>query len=154
MRGIFLRNISILLKGIICGLVYLVFHLLIIPAEYVLNLSLYSALVLGILCGIVIAAISYCSTAKRTIITMIAGFLSAVTMSFILLISGVPYKILTHIFKDDEFMRELGHLTVNELIEYNWGYYFYFLPGFLITFIVLIILIPALIVKKSRLKKA
>jgi len=145
-----LKNVSIFLKSLICGLVCLILHLLIIPAEYILHLSLYASLVLGVLCGITIAAISYCDTAKRTIITMISGFLSAVTMSFVLSLSGVPYKILTYIFKD--VMREFGHLTVNELIGYNWGYYLFFLPSFFITFIVLIILIPTLIVLKSHSK--
>lgn len=85
---------------------------------------------------------------------MIAGLLSAVTMSFVLSASGVPSKILTLIYQEDEFFRELGHLTVNELIDYNWGFLFFFLPGFLITFIILIILIAVIINKKSRSTKA
>jgi len=143
---------SILIKSAICGLVYLVFHLLIIPAQYVFDFSLYSALVLGILCGITIAAISYSNTAKKTVVTMVVGLVSSVLAQLILWFTGLPYAILWNIFKNDVAIQEIGHLTVNELIGYNWGFILFFLPSFLITFAVLIISVPVFISIRNRSK--
>ena len=150
-RYVKVKNKSMLLKCFICGSLYLIFNLLIIYTQYILEFSLYSALVLGIFCGISIALVSYCDTAKRTIIAMLAGILSAIATDFISSILGIPYKILMYIFRNDDAIREIGHLTVNELIGYNRGCLLFFWPGLLITFIILIILIPILIRVKNRI---
>jgi len=143
----------VLLKGILCGLLYPIFHLLIIYTQYILDISLYSALVLGILCGTAIALVSYSSTVRKTVIAMLLGLFFCIVMDVVLLLSGIPYQILMYIFRDNEAIQRIGHLTVNELIGYNFGRLFFFYPGLLITFIVLIILIPALLRKKNRAKE-
>jgi len=144
------RKKSILLKGVLCGLIYVILHLLIIPTQYILNLSLLSALALGILCGVAIAIVSYCDTVKRTIIAMIVGISSAAAMFFALSISGIPYAMIMYIFRNDEAIKAIGHLTVNEVIEYNFGLLFFFWPGLLISFIILMIIILIFIAVRNR----
>lgn len=145
-----MKNKSLLLKGFICGLLYLIFHLSIIYTQYILGFSLYSALVLGIFCGLSITLVSYSATTKRTIIAIIVGILSAIATDIAMSIFGIPYNILMYIFRNNEAIREMGYLTVNELIGYNWGRILFFWPGLLITCIISIILIPVIISIKYR----
>ena len=134
-----MKNKSILLKSAICGLLYLIFDLLIIPAEYIFDFTLYGALVLGIICGILMSLILYCDTTKRTFIAIGGGVLSSILVSF--LFGWIPYRMLEYLFRNDDWYKEIGHLTVNELIGYNWGRLFFFIPGLVIAFIVSISII-------------
>ena len=147
MRCLDVKNKSILLKSVICGLLYFAFNLLIIPAEYILNFSLYSASVLGTVCGILVAIVLYCDTMKRTLQAIGGGLLSIILTDFIL--GWIPYRLLEYIFRNDSAIQEIGHLTVNELISYNWGRLLFFMPGLLISFIISISLIAIINRKKS-----
>ena len=147
-----LRNKSLLLKSIICGLVFWIFTLLIIFVEYIIHFSVL-IFVLGILYGVVIAVVSYCDKVKRTIVAMLMGILAAVVSQFILLISGVPYKIIFYIFRNNTWVKQSGRLSVNEVIGYNWGI-FSFWYGLLISFVILIICISLYNTIKSLRKQA
>lgn len=116
-----MKNTSILLKSIICGLVYIVMSLSIIFILYIMDLDLRYAFVLGGLCGIIIAAVTAGDTLKRTIAARFLGIISAAISQFLLSISGIPYSIIMSFYKDENWMREIGHLTINELIGYGLG---------------------------------
>ena len=91
-------------------------------------------------CGAIIAFVTYCDKLKRTIIARIMGLLSVVVSQFIFDIIGIPYGILMYLFRNDSFVREMGHLTVNETIGYGWGRMFLG-GGLIVSFAVTVIII-------------
>ena len=134
-------NKSILMKSIICGSVYLIFSLMLVLVVYIIDIFGITIL-LGVLYGIVIVVITHCDTIKRTIIAMVMGLLSAVVSQILLNVSGIPYRIIQHIYRNDEFVRETGRLAVNETIGYNWGnmlFWFGLLISFIASFVVILI---------------
>jgi len=135
-----MKNIPIWLKSVICGSVYMIFSLLIIPVAYTLDFF-EGTFILGILCGTIIAFVTICDNLNRTIIARVLGIVSAVVGQLILFISGIPYEILLYIFRNDAFVRETGRLTVNELISYNWGVILLLLlwSGLLISLAVIVV---------------
>lgn len=116
-----MKNIPILLKSVICGLMYTVTSLCIILILYILDFGLLDTIFSGAFCGIMIALVTCCDTLKRTVIARFMGLLSAVAAQFLLSFSGAPYYIIMYIYRDQVWLYEIGHLTVNELIGYNLG---------------------------------
>lgn len=84
------------------------------------------------------AFVTYCDTLKRTVIAGFMGMLSAVVLQFIFEMSGAAYAILMYIFRNDTFVREAGHLSVNETIGYGWGRMLFWI-ALIISFLVSII---------------
>jgi len=108
-------------------------------------------LILGAIFGVVVAAVSYCDNVKRTIAAMIMGIIASFVSQSILFISGIPYKIILFIYRNDTWVQESGRLSVNEVIGYNFGTMIFW-QGLLISFVVLIIVIFLFHAIKSRLK--
>ena len=136
---IIMKSISILLKSVICGCIYLLFSLFLIFVVYILGLFEFT-IALGILYGIICAWVTYCETIKRTIVAVAMGLLAAVTSQIILSLSGIPYQIIRYILRDNEFVRETGRLTVNEVIGYNFGtllFWYGMLPSIVVSAIII-----------------
>jgi len=121
-----MKKLSILQKSLICGLVYMVFSLLIILFVYIIGIF-ESAIALGLFYGIILAAVTSCEDAKRTIIARLMGIISAIAAQVILFFTGVPYEIILYIyrFRNNTWVLETGRLSVNEVIGYNWGTMFF-----------------------------
>lgn len=139
--GCVMKNKPILLKSFACFSIYLIFSLLIIFVAYIIDFF-EGTFILGVICGVIIAVVTICENAKKTIIARVCGIFSAAIAQLILLISGIPYNIIFYIFRNDEFVRETGRLTVNEVIGYNFGYIIlwrWLLVSFLISIIVIFI---------------
>lgn len=135
-----MKKISILLKSMICALVYTVTSLSIFLICYVLEFDLQNTVVLGVFCGIVMALVTVCDTLKRTVIARLMGLLSAVVAQYLLSLSGVPYGIMMYIFRNENWLEEIGHLTVNELIGYAYGLMIFW-PGLLVSFCIAVVVI-------------
>ena len=134
-RDITVKNKSILLKSVICGLIFLVCSLMVIFVVYIMDI-LELTIVLGILCGVFIAVLTCCDTTKRTVIARVAGISSVVVAQFILFLSGLPYIIIKYVLRENEWVKETGRLTVNEVIGYNFGnmfLWFWLLVAFTVT---------------------
>lgn len=134
-----MKNISISFKSVICGLIYIVTSLSIILMLYILDFGLQNTIFLGAFCGIMIALVTCCNTLRRTVIARFMGLLSAVAAQFLLSFSGAPYHIIMYIYRNEDWLNEIGHLTVNELIGYNWGlmmFWFGLLTSFFISILV------------------
>ena len=145
-----MKNKSILLKSVSCALGYLLFSLLLLLGVYIIDFF-ESSFILGVLYGVIFVYITYCEKVQRTIFAMFMGLLSVVISHIILSLSGVPYQIILYLFRNDKVIQEMGHLSVNEVIGYNWGimiFWFMFLVSFAIS------CIGSFIVKivKSRVK--
>ena len=123
-----MRSKSVLLKSVICGLICLIFLLLLIFVVYTLDFF-EGAFFVGLPCGIMIAVVTCCETLKRTVIARFMGLLSAVVSQFIFEIIGIPYMILMYVYRNDSFVSEMGRLTVNETIGYGWGRMFFWRVG-------------------------
>ena len=137
-----------MLKGITSGSTCLIFLLLLIFVVYTLDFF-EGAFFVGLPCGVIIAIVTCCETLKRTVIARFVGLLSAVVSQFIFEIIGVPYTILMYVYRNDSFVREMGHLTVNETIGYGWGRMFFW-GGLVISFIITVISIFIFTRIKSR----
>lgn len=135
-----MKNVSIPLKSVICASVYMVLSLSIILILYIMDSDLQNTLVLGALCGIAIAVVTYSGTLKRTITARFMGLISAVLSQFLLSATGIPYHIIMYIYKDEEWLHEIGHLTINELIGYGFGLMFFWL-GLLASFCATVVII-------------
>jgi len=129
----------------------MVFSLLIIFFVYIIEIF-ESTFVLGAVYGGILAFVTSCNSIKRTIIARIMGILAAFISQAILLITSIPYRILFYIFRNDEFVRETGRLTVNEVIGYNWGTMFFWW-AMLISFVAFAIGIFVYNVIRNRTKK-
>jgi hypothetical protein len=132
-----MRSKSILKKSIICGFAYLAFLLLFIFVVYILDFFI-GAFFVGLPCGAIIAIVTCCDTLKRTVIARLIGLLSAVVSQLVFEILGVPYQILLYVYRNDSFVREMGHLTINETLGYGWGRVFFW-SGLVISFILTIL---------------
>jgi len=132
-----MRSKSILLKSVLCGLICLIFLLLLIFVVYTLDFF-EGAFFVGLPCGVMIAVVTCCDTLNRTVIARFMGLLSAVVSQFIFEIIGIPYMILMYVYRNDSFVREMGHLTVNETIGYGWGRMFFW-GGLVASFIFAVI---------------
>lgn len=141
-----------LLKSVICGLVYLLCSLLIIVVVYIIDIDSFDlTFILGIIYGIFLAVFMDYNNVKRTVIARVVGILSAVVAQVILFITGIPYAIIQYIYRNDEFVREMGYLTVNEVIGYNFGLVYFWVVA-LIAFVVSVISIFILNVIRNRKK--
>jgi hypothetical protein len=75
------------------------------------------------------------------------GLLSVVVSQLISEKYGIPYRILLYVFRNDNNIREMGYLTVNETIGYGWGRIFFW-RGLVISFIVTSVLLS--LIKSSE----
>ena len=118
---------NILVKSLICGLVYMIFPFLIIYIVYIIDVYNFiaPAISLGIVCGTVIALVTYCGELKRTAITRIAGILSVFTTALLLDLFGVQYRIILYIYRNSEWVQYSGRLSVNETMGYGWSMMFF-----------------------------
>lgn len=116
-----MAKIPIPVKSVICAVVYAAFSLVILVVVYIMDLF-ETTFVLGLFCGIAIAAVAYGDTRKRTRISMAMCIASAAISQLVLIVSGLPYKIILFILRDSAFVQETGRLTVNEVIGYNFGW--------------------------------
>lgn len=101
-----------------------------------------SSSVLGGFCGIIIAIVTNSDTFKRTVIARFMGLFSAVLVQGLLSTFGIPYRIIMHIYRDENWLEELGHLTINELIGYGFGlmYFWYsLLASFFVSVVVFLL---------------
>jgi hypothetical protein len=126
-----MKDWPILVKGIIGGLAYGALHLSMIPALYIFDLSIYTSMVLGGICGIILVLISYSDTTQRMALTMLSCLFSAICVQFIFWLTAIPYRFIWFTFRNDEIVQALGHLEVFELTSYNFGFLFFFVPSFL-----------------------
>ena len=132
-----MNNKSVFLKSIICGLICLIFLLLLIFVVYTLDFFV-GAFLVGLSCGVIIAFVTRCDTFKRTVVARLMGLFSAIFSYFIFEMLGAPYRILLYVFRNNSFVQETGRLTVNETIGYGWGRIL-FGGGLLIAFIITVI---------------
>jgi len=146
-----MKNKPIWLKSVISGIIYIVFSLLIIFFVYIIDVF-ESTFVLGAIYGGILAFITSCDGIKRTVIARIMGIIAAFIAQVILFILGIPYQIILFILRDNEWVRETGRLTVNEVIGYNWGTMFFWWV-MLISFAGFVIGIFVFNVVRSRIKK-
>ena len=127
-----MKNKSMGLKLFIIGLLYLLFLFLFFLLVYGFDLF-FGAIFLGIGCGLLIVAVARSDTAKKTIGCIGLGVLLSLVIQIIFHFSNAPYRIIELIFRNDETIANLGHLTVNEVIGYNWGMILIFWPSMLVT---------------------
>lgn len=145
-----MKSKSILLRMLICCFVYVTFVLLLFFIIYKMHLFA-GAFYVGLPSGFFIALVTHCDTLKRTVIARSMGLLSVAVSHFIMELLNVPYTILMYIFRYDTFVRQAGHLSINEMIGYGWGRY-YFWSGLLISFMISIAGIFIVEKVKSRTK--
>ena len=146
-----MKSKSILLKSVICGSAYLIFTLMLLFLVYIIRFF-ESAFILGISYGIIVMLVTSCEKIERTIIARVLGIVSAVIAQLILFITGIPYKIILYILRDDEWVKETGRLTVNEVIGYNWGVMFFWW-AFIMSFLISISCLFVFNMIKNRRKK-
>jgi len=144
------RSKPIWIKSVICGLIYIAFSLLIIFVVYTMDFF-EGSLVLGALCGIAIAFITSCDSMKRTVIARIMGILSALISQEIISLLGIPSRLILYVLRNDEWIKETGRLTVNEVIGYNFGRMFFWF-ALAISFAVFVIGIFVYNIIKNRTK--
>lgn len=125
----------------------------IILVLYIMDLDLQSTIVLGGLCGMIIAILTNSRTLKRTIIARFMGIFFAVFAQFLLSTFGIPYRMIMYIYRDENWLEELGHLTINELIGYGFGL-MYFWYSLLVSFFVSVVVIFIIIRIKNHRKQA
>ena len=119
-----MKSQSILLKTVICGLTYLVLSFSIFFFVYIID-AFQAVFVLGAICGVIVAVVTYCENAKRTILARIIAILTIMCLRFIIRISGIPRIILLHFFRYDEFVQDTGWLSLNHVVAYNFGVMFF-----------------------------
>ena len=127
-----MKNKSMGLKILIIGLLYLLFLFLFFLFVYGIDFF-EGSLFLGIGFGILIVIVARSETIKKTLGCIGFGVLISLVIQIIFHFSNTPYRIIEFIFRNDETITNLGHLTVNELIGYNWGIILFFWPTMLIT---------------------
>ena len=128
------RSKPILLKSILCGLNCWVFLLLLIYVVYIMDFF-GGAFFVGLPCGIIIALVTSCETLERTIKARVVGILSALVSQFLFTLLGIPYAIILYIYRNDEWVKYSGRLSVNEMIGYGWGRFFFW-GGLLASFVI------------------
>lgn len=137
-----MKDKSIALKIVICASVYLIFSLSILFAVY--SLALFGiALILGAIYGIFVAVITISGTTRETIIARVLGILSAFIAQFILSSSGIPYRIIMFLLRDDEFVREYSRLSITQMIGYFFGIIAFWqiaIPLFVVSIIVIFVI--------------
>ena len=136
-----MKNISMLLKSVICVATYLFFWLLMFFTAYVNDDILhpfYMAIGFGIICGSVIAIITGCAKLRRTVLSRIIGVISVIATDFLLSMSSIPHKIILYKYRNDAFVQETGRLTVNETLVFGWGNMFFWI-AMIISFVVICI---------------
>jgi hypothetical protein len=114
------------------------FYLLRFIVVYPLNL-VGATLILGALCGAAFALLTRCDTLKKTILSGIAGLVSAFAVELITFASGIARHIILYLLRDQEWIKETGRLTVNETIGFTIGTMLFW-----VAFLVLSV-IPAII---------
>jgi len=129
-----MKKRPIWLKSILCGLFYLMFSLLLIFAIYIMDFF-GSAFILGALFGIIIAVITDCDNLDRAIITKIIAILTVIFTQIVLTASGIPYRIILYIYRNNEFVHDTGRLSINEKVGYGFGiivFWLLFIASFLV----------------------
>ena len=149
---------TILSKSAICGSVYLIFPFLILLVVYGLDTIITNPFVVatlfGAICGTIIAVVTNCGELKRTSIARAFGILAVIVVELLLEIFGVQSKIILYIFRNTEFVRETGRLTVNETIGYSWSMMFFWFSMIISLVVVCVGIFVYNIVKTRRTKQA
>lgn len=115
-----MKNKSILLIGVICASLYIIFSLLLLYVVYIIDLFEIT-IVLGVLYGIAVIVITRRKTTKETIKAKLIGICCALSSQIVLSVLAIPSRIILHILRYDEFVQDTGRLTTNELIGYSFG---------------------------------
>ena len=149
-----MKNKSMGLKLLVIGLLYLLFLFLFFLLVYGFDIF-FGTIFLGIGCGILIVAVARSDTIKKTMGCIGLGVLISLVIQIVFHFSNTPYRIIEFIFRNDETINNLGHLTVNETIGYNWGMILIFWPCMLITVGVSIgvILIVSIVMKRKEVRQ-
>ena len=128
---------TILIKSLICGIVYMIFPFLIIYVVYIIDAYSFiaPAINFGIVCGTIIALITYYGDFKRTTLARITGLLSVIVAALLLDLFSVQYRIILYLFRNDTWVQYSGRLSVNETMVYGWSMSFFW-RAMLISFIV------------------
>ncbi|MCL1974923.1 MAG: hypothetical protein FWG61_02015 [Firmicutes bacterium] len=111
-------------KNIICGLIYIVLSLSIIFVVYT-EFFLEGELILGALCGIIIAIITSYYNMKNMIVARFMGINSAFLSQIALSLFGVPNKIILFVLRNDELIHVTGRITSTEVMGYHFGLMFF-----------------------------
>ena len=148
---------SILIISLICASLNFIFSFLIIFVAYFLNDinidPFLIAVIFGAIYGSIAAVITNGKDIKRTIIARIMGLVSFFIAELILLISGIPYRIILYTYRDSTWVQETGRLSVNETMAYGFSKMFFLIAMLISFFIVCIGIFIYKIVKKRKAKK-
>lgn len=133
---------SILLKSAVCVLISIAMSL----AMIVINTAVYDdylMMILGVFCGIIIAAVTKSDTRKKTIAARTIGIFSAVLTQLLLLISDIPSHIIKRIYgrhdlsfygeEAERWFSDIGQFIENEVSIYD-SCVIFFLYGLLAFF--------------------
>ena len=103
-------NWQIILKIILCGLLYEVFYRIALALLWGTTREIYSFIV-AVAAGIIIALIIRRGEALKTFVATIGGLVSAFVFTVISTRLGIPWKMLVYFLP---YMEEIGHTTINE----------------------------------------
>lgn len=123
-----MKNRSIFLKSVICVLITIAMSLSILFIN-IMVYDYYVIMILGALCGIIIAIITKSDTLLKTIAARFLGLSSSVIAQLLLLFSDFPYYIIKFIYgKHDldfygeeaaNWFRDIEHFIDNEVSVYD-----------------------------------
>jgi len=148
--------VKILLRGFLCGLVYLAFSVLIVivGCTQVLN-AVGLSFVLGAVYGVAAALIVSCKKIAQTLLSCATGLVCVVFAFFAEGLYAKRIALYIYRYRNDFYVREMGRLSVQHRIGYGWGLNLVFKPCSLVVFIVAVFAVSVVsyIKKKSAKNK-
>ena len=143
-----MKNTSILLKSTISGLVGIVFYVLFFAFAVYKTNSSEVAFIFGLLCGIIIAVISYNNAIKRAIVTTATSIFFVVVLVFLVYASGALNDMVFIKYHSPTGDSPIGCLSSEAMIlmEYYSGTSLFFLGLSLSLFVTVA---GVLIIKKK-----
>jgi len=145
--------VKILLKGFLCGLIYLAFTILIVIVGCTSFDVITLSYVLGAVYGVIAALTVCCEKALKTFLSCVTGLFFIVVADFINWLNRE--QIALYMYRNNDFVRDMGRLSVQHRIGYNWGL-MVFKPCALAVFIIAVFaasFIKAKIAKNKKEKK-
>jgi len=127
--------VKILLRGFLCGLIYLAFSILIVivGCTQVLDVMVLS-FVLGAVYGVAAALIVSCKKIAQTLLSCATGLVCVV---FAFFAEGLYAKrIAMYMYRNDFYVREMGRLSLQHKLSYNFvflAFTFYSLVVFIVA---------------------
>jgi len=140
-----------LLKGFLCGLIYLAVTLLIVILGCMPRYDMRLAFVLGAVYGIAAALIVVREKISMTLLTSVTGFVFVVFAYFINWL--YRERIALYMYRDDQYVREMGKLSLNHRIGYNWSLMFFDPIAFAVFVIAIVAITVARYIKRKKQEK-